>query len=245
MTERSIVAILIDDEPKMLDVLKHLIQKHCPEIVIAATFTSPQLAYDSLPSIDPDVVFLDIQMPEYTGFQLLEKIGVHRFQVVFTTAYDNYAVQAFRVNALDYLLKPIDVDELKQVAGKLKNVHAAENNMMHKKPESNSNTSGTESIAKFPISASGGIKLVNLSDIIYLEADTNYTIFHFLRNKDYTASRNLAFFENQLPAPDFFRSHNSYLIHLRYVERYIKGDGGYVEMPDGRQLEVSRKKKAD
>ncbi|MCU0433955.1 MAG: LytTR family DNA-binding domain-containing protein [Bacteroidia bacterium] len=242
MTIESIRAVLIDDEPKMLDVLSKMLALHCPDITIESTYTSPVEALKQINEVNPDVVFLDIQMPELTGFEFLEKAGVHSFRVIFTTAYDDYAVQAFRVNALDYLLKPIDSEELVQAASKLEKI-------IRPKPHDQfadfRQLQLAQSHFKLPVASSDGIKLVNLNQIIYLEADKNYTVFHFSDGKQFIASRNLAYFESQLPAYSFFRSHNSYMINLALVDRYIRGEGGFVEMSNGKQLEVSRKRKTE
>jgi two-component system LytT family response regulator len=241
MSKDIISAVLIDDELKMLDVLSKLLNLHCPHVKVAAAFTSPEEALRKVTEISPDVIFLDIQMPGLTGFEFLEALGMHSCSVIFTTAYDDYAVQAFRVNALDYLLKPVDGDELVQAVNKLRK-------KVVKPPESTADlrfAKHVQSHFRLPVASSDGIKLVNLDQILYLEADKNYTVFYFTDGKQYVASRNLAYFENQLPDQSFFRSHNSYIINLHYVDKYIRGEGGFVEMSGGKQLEVSRKRKAD
>lgn len=242
MSKDVITAVLVDDEHKMLDVMGKLLAMHCPQVKVEATFTSPEEALREVGTINPDVIFLDIQMPGLTGFEFLEQLGVHSFKVIFTTAYDDYAVQAFRVNALDYLLKPIDSEELLQAVNKLqKLIHPkAANPLAESLP-----ASPLQSHYRLPVASSDGIKLVNLDQILYLEADKNYTVFYFTNGKQHVASRNLAHFESMLPAYSFFRSHNSFIINLSFVDRYIRGEGGFVEMNNGKQLEVSRKKKPE
>jgi two-component system LytT family response regulator len=179
-----------------------------------------------------------------TGFEMLERLGVHSFRVIFVTAHDTYAIKAFRNNALDYLLKPVDADELKAVVKKFgkevlsEALESAESKQLMPPYEN-------EQMQRLPIASSDGIHIVDVENIIYMEASSNYTTFYFRQGKSITASRNLAFFEDQLPKSKFFRAHNSFLIQLRYITRYIRGEGGFVEMVDGRQLEVSRRRKAD
>lgn len=235
-------AVLVDDESLMLNVLQKQLERHCPEVEILAQFSSPQEAAEGIPELKFDLLFLDIHMPGMNGFQLLEKIGMHAFRVVFITAYDTYAIQAFRVNALDYLLKPIDSVELKDAIAKLKQETQRVIGAMADETNAAVKPDG---LRRFPIASADGVLIVDIEDILYLEAASNYTLFQFRNGKSFTASKNLAYFEQQLPGNSFFRSHNSFLIHLRYVDRYIRGEGGFVEMPDGRQLEVSRRRKPD
>ncbi|MFN8714014.1 MAG: LytR/AlgR family response regulator transcription factor [Bacteroidota bacterium] len=243
MTKR-INAVLVDDEPFLINVLTNLLERHCPHIHIIATFNSPEEAIEAIPDLYFELLFLDVEMSVMTGFEMLERLGVHSFRVIFVTAHDTYAIKAFRNNALDYLLKPVDADELKAVVKKFgkevlsEALESAESKQLMPPYEN-------EQMQRLPIASSDGIHIVDVENIIYMEASSNYTTFYFRQGKSITASRNLAFFEDQLPKSKFFRAHNSFLIQLRYITRYIRGEGGFVEMVDGRQLEVSRRRKAD
>ncbi len=241
MTKR-INAVLVDDEPFLINVLANLLERHCPHIHIIATFNSPEEAIAAIPELKFDLLFLDVEMSGMTGFELLERLGVHSFRVIFVTAHEAYAIKAFRINALDYLLKPVDADELIAAVKKYGKEVLSE---ALEPAESKQFIPPNEQIQRLPVASSDGIHLVDVENIIYMEASSNYTTFHFRQGKSITASRNLAFFEDQLPKSKFFRAHNSFLIHLRFVIRYIRGEGGFVEMVDGRQLEVSRRRKAD
>ncbi|MGL5891324.1 MAG: LytR/AlgR family response regulator transcription factor [Bacteroidia bacterium] len=236
-------AVLVDDEPLLINVLSNLLQRHCPDIHILATFNSPDDALKTIPELEFDLLFLDVEMSVMTGFELLEKIGIHSFRVIFVTAHEAYAVKAFRINALDYLLKPVDAEELKAAVTKFEKEVISDYlpqslNLTLQKTEN-------EQMLRLPVASSDGIHIIDVENIIYMEASSNYTTFHFRQGKSITASRNLAFFESQLSKAKFFRAHNSFLIQLRYITRYIRGEGGFVEMTDGRQLEVSRRRKAD
>ncbi|MCU0433951.1 MAG: LytTR family DNA-binding domain-containing protein [Bacteroidia bacterium] len=236
-------AVLVDDEPLQINVLGNLLQTHCPDIHVIATFSSPHEALEAIPDLEFDLLFLDVEMPVMTGFELLEKIGAHSFRVIFITSHEIYAAKAFRVNALDYLLKPIKVDELKTAVKKFGKEVLRES----LPPRASSPLQFVEKqlMRRLPIAASDGIHIVDIDNILYLEASSNYTTFYLRQGKNIVASRNLAFFESQLPEIKFFRTHKSFLIHLRYIHRYIRGEGGFVEMTDGRQIEVSRRRKAD
>ncbi|MCA6362613.1 MAG: response regulator transcription factor [Bacteroidetes bacterium] len=240
---KHLKAVLVDDEPLLTSVLSNLLQHHCPHIEILATFNSPDEALEAIPDLSFDLLFVDVEMSVMTGFELLGKIGIHSFEVIFVTAHDTYAVKAFRYNALDYLLKPVDVHELIAAVKKIekKVLFDVTPPRLHLPEQSASN----EIPQRLPVASSDGIHIIDIENILYMEASSNYTTFHFRQGKSITASRNLAFFESQLSKVRFFRAHNSFLIQLRYITRYIRGEGGFVEMIDGRQLEVSRRRKAD
>jgi two-component system, LytTR family, response regulator len=242
MTKR-INAVLVDDEPFLINVLTNLLERHCPHIHIIATFNSPEEAIEAIPDLYFELLFLDVEMSVMTGFEMLERLGVHSFRVIFVTAHDTYAIKAFRINALDYLLKPVDADELKAAVTKFGK--GAIHEPILQEINTNLPLLENEQVQRLPIASSDGIHIVDIENIIYMEASSNYTTFHFRQGKSITASRNLAFFEEQLPKSKFFRTHNSFLIQLRYIIRYIRGEGGFVELVDGRQLEVSRRRKAD
>jgi len=240
-----IKTLIVDDEEKSRITLKNLIAMYCPDISIINMCDSVDSAYFSIQNEMPDLVFLDIEMPFQNGFKLLEKIDNPSFNVIFTTAYDHYAIKAIKYSALDYLLKPIDSDELVNAINKIsaKQVVASPKKQNIEMLLSNLKTKGNNAIIAVPTFE--GLQMINANDIIRCVADENYTHI-FLKNKSkLTISRILKEYEELLSDFNFFRVHNSCLINLSHVVKYIKGDGGYVVMTDDSIVEVSRRKKTD
>lgn len=234
-------AIIIDDERKGREILQKLLERYCPEVQIVSMASNLEEGYLQITQNEPDVVFLDVEMPTGSGFELLEKFDEVSFEVIFTTAYDNYALKAIKFHALDYLLKPIDIDELKQ---------AVENarKRVENKPAENRYTEFVsarklEFTGKIPLTVKEGIVFVSVSDIIRVESDGGYSSFHTGDGKVYVASRNLKEYEEILPAKEFFRIHKSHLINMRRVKKFLRVDGYFVEMEDGSTVEISRRKK--
>lgn len=236
-----IKAIIIDDEEDARKVLSLSLKKFCPEIEILALCESPIEGLEKIGSLKPNLVFLDVQMPNMSGFDVLEKIPKIDFEVIFVTAFDRYAIKAIKFSALDYLLKPIDVDDLisavekvkrKQI-GKASNYESLLKNIKK----------GNEKLERLAIPSDNEIILQELKDIVYCSADGSYTILHLIENKRIVVSKNIKEFENILPETDFCRIHHSTMVNMRQVVKYIRGDGGYVLMKNGDHLDVSRRKK--
>jgi two-component system, LytTR family, response regulator len=235
-------AYLIDDEPNCTDVLRALIQKYCPEIRIDGIFNDAELALEAILHSPPKLLFIDIEMPLLNGFELLRRCEPLQSKVVFTTAYDQYALKAFKFNALDYLLKPVDKDELVATtqkalqtaiptAGQLSAVQYLRNNPV---PERIALPVGQE------------LLIVEVMDIQYVESDGAYvSVYLHGENKPVVLSKALREFEELLNNPGFFRAHNSFLINLRHIRKIIKTDGGEVVMANGRSLPIARAKKAE
>jgi two-component system, LytTR family, response regulator len=235
-------AYLIDDEPNCTDVLRALIQKYCPEIRIDGIFNDAELALEAILQSPPKLLFIDIEMPLLNGFELLRRCEPLQSKVVFTTAYDQYALKAFKFNALDYLLKPVDKDELVATtqkalqtaiptAGQLSAVQYLRNNPV---PERIALPVGQE------------LLIVEVMDIQYVESDGAYvSVYLHGENKPVVLSKALREFEELLNNPGFFRAHNSFLINLRHIRKIIKTDGGEVVMANGRSLPIARAKKAE
>lgn len=240
--------IIIDDEPDSLSNLEFLIQKYCPALDIIARCNTPAEGFENIISLKPDLVFLDVEMPNMTGFELLEKVKAHPFTVIFTTAYHQYAIKAIRYSALDYLVKPIDpkelvpaVDRYLQIKNNPNGIHSNLDQFQFLLDRISQKES---SLKKIAIPNMEGFKLIDIDDISYCEADDNYTHIHLKNKHKITASRTLKDIQNLLTDyTHFFRIHNSYLINLHEVNQYIKGEGGHVVMNDGAQLGVSRNKK--
>ena len=245
-------AILVDDEKSALSLLRHKLLRYDAEIEILAECQSVDAALLALGKHQPDVLFLDVEMPGATGFELLQQLEADApFQVIFTTAHSEYAIDALRGGAFDYLLKPVQEDEL-----------AAAMNRLRKKQKPEAAKSGlgtTESVAallqslqtlqdkdkKLAVPTSEGVLFLPVADIVRLEAAGSYATI-FLNNKQkLVASKNLSEFEALLDSPDFFKVHKSHLVNLRYVSKYIRGEGGILVLTDGSEVDVARRKKEE
>lgn len=237
-------AILIDDEKNALEMLEWMLQKHCPEIEILALCESPLVGLEKIKSLQPDVIFLDIEMPQLNGFDLLERLGRHNSNVIFTTAYNQFAIKAFKVCAVDYLLKPVDPEDLKAAVQKVhthkSKVSTEQLDMLlsYMKPEKSRSR-------RIALTASDHLVFVETDKIMYCESDSNYTIFFLSDGQKIIVSKTLKDVEEILEGSDFFRIHASYLINMKHVTKFTRGDGGYVVMSNNQHITVSRKKKDD
>jgi len=239
-----ITAIIIDDESKGRLALRQKLESYCPSVKILAEAADGKEALMVIEKHDPQLIFLDIEMPRMNGFEMLNAIKTKKFHIIFTTAYDQYAIKAIKYAAFDYLLKPIDIEELKTAVEKIdriqnnqtqNQVELMQQNMQHPKKQLN----------KLAIPTLDGLCFYDINDIIHLEAQSNYTFIHFSGKPRITASKTLKEFEEILPDDIFFRTHHSHLINLNYIKRYIKGDGGQIEMQNGTYIDVSRRKKEE
>jgi two-component system LytT family response regulator len=235
-------SVLIDDELKSRESLKILLTDFCENVEVAATCQNIAEGIEAIQQYKPDVVFLDIQMQRETGFDLLSKVKPVDFEVIFTTAHSEYAIKAFKFSAIDYLLKPIDIEELKRALYKVErkmngNISDRLEQLIHNlKPSSNQNF-------KLALPTSDGLVFVRIDDIIYCEASSNYTVIYTNDGKKHVISRTLKEYEDLLAEHNFFRIHNSHLINLGSIKKYVRGDGGYVIMNNDVSLDVSKRKK--
>jgi two-component system, LytTR family, response regulator len=240
--------IIIDDEPSAVNVLIMLLKSKCKELIeIIGTSTSPAEGKKLIESLSPDLVFLDIEMPGMSGIDLLRSFPDPSFRVVFVTAYDAYAVQAFRLSAIDYLLKPVDGDDVVRTVQKIKKDMDKDQNtigiqLLHLQKLLMQNT---PSDPKIGINMADKIVFIDINDIVYLEANGSYTIVWFHNGSKIVASKLLCDFEMQLADHKFFRIHHSSLINLNWVKEFQRHDGGYVTMENGKRLEVSQRKRKD
>ncbi len=243
MPNKSLRVALIDDEPESRQTLRVFLQDYCPEVEILGEADSVLTAYQLLQKIELDAIFLDVQMTDGTGFDLLRKFPEPAFQVIFTTAYDEFAIRAFQVNASDYLLKPIDIDDLLRAVSKIKpgsKEKTADERMAHLLVN---NEQGK--FEKIALPSAEGLHFIDLSEVVRLESDANYTSFHLHSSERITVARTLKNFENLLPEADFFRSHQSHIVNLRHVKRIERKDGGYLLMADHAQVPIARSKKEE
>lgn len=233
---------LLDDESNCTDVLQVLLTKYCPEVQLTGVFNDPELALEAIRMERPQLLFLDIEMPMLNGFELLRRCEPLDFKVIFTTAYDQYAVKAFKFNALDYLLKPVDKDELIAAVVKAKLKENPSNVLISSVQYLKSNPT-PERIA-LPVGQE--LLLVEVADIQYFESEGSYvSVFLKDQNKPVVLSKSLREFEEVLNSPNFFRAHNSYLINLKHVRKIVRTDGGELVMDNGRSLPVARAKKTE
>lgn len=239
-----VTAIIIDDEAKGRLALREKLSSYCPQVQVQAEAGNGQEAILLIQHHKPQLIFLDIEMPRMNGFEMLNALIEKNFHIIFTTAYDQYAIKAIKYAAFDYLLKPIDIEELKTAVKKieLKETHQTkkqaeflQQNIEHPKKQLN----------KLAIPTLEGLLFFDINDIIQLEANSNYTLIHFSGKPKITASKTLKEFEEMLPENIFFRTHHSHLINLNYIKRYIKGDGGQIELQNGNYVDVSRRKKEE
>lgn len=238
-----IETIIVDDEIPAIDSLKTLLRKYCPEVKVIDSALNVQDAKKKINSLKPSLVFLDIDMPDKNGFELLKSIKEIPFEVIFTTAYNEYAVQAIKNNALDYLLKPINADELITAINRFKTKKAKEPTDYNKIENLILAISQSRDVHKLPIPTLDGILYIEPESIIHLEADSNYTHIYLLSGQRITSSKILKEYENMLKGRNFFRIQKTHLINLSYVKRYGKSEGGFVIMSNEAKIKISINKK--
>jgi two-component system LytT family response regulator len=201
---------------------------------------------DGIRAIDdlkPDVVFLDIEMPVMNGFIMLQQLTYKDFELIFVTAYDHYAITAIRYSALDYLVKPVEIEDLKAAIARAETNRA--NMSSHLQLDLLLEQLHKKKPKRITIPTTDGLHFINIDDIIYLEASNNYTNIYLFSNQKFLVSRTLKDFEDLLPADNFFRIHHATIINKFFVDRYIRGEGGQVIMRDGKTLDVSKRKKTE
>jgi two-component system, LytTR family, response regulator len=240
----KIATILVDDEPRGLSSLKKLLEFNCPELEITATCGSADEARQIMKQLKPQLVFLDIVMPEKTGFDLLNEWGEINFEIIFVTAHNDFMLQAFRFSAVDYLLKPVEdnllVDAVKRAVKKIdeKTTDSTIETLLH---NLRSKEGGQK--MKICIPSLKGFQVVKLSEIIYCEASRSYTNFHLAGRSLICASKPIHEYEALLEDCGFARIHKSFVVNLEHVKEYIRGEGGTVILSNGQDIEVSRRKK--
>ncbi len=234
-------AIIVDDEQHCVDRLSGLISTFCnDEIHIMEAFNTVEDGLKGIEKLKPNLVFLDVQIGEQTGFDLLNQLDKVEFETIFTTAHEKYAVQAFKFCAIDYLLKPIDLEDLQQSLTKLQANFVA--NFQNKRIEnllSNINTS----VKRICVPVLSGFVYVKVQDIIRCQSDVNYTTLFMINKQTLMVAKTLKEFDELLSDYSFFRVHNSHLVNLQYIKSYNKGKGGFVILEDGSEIEVSSRRK--
>ncbi len=237
-----IKAIIVDDELTAIKSLQWEIENFCEGIEITDSFTNPKEAISAINYIKPDCVFLDIEMPEMDGFQLLEKLEFRGFDLIITTAYDSYALKAFKESAIDYLLKPVDTDDLVKSISKIKK-NKSDNVLGKELAKIIKSYQPKQSSNKVTLTLAGKTLFVEPNAILYCKSDGNYTEVFFVNNKKEIISKKLKDVESMIDNKLFFRIHNSYLVNTNHVKEFVKSDGQYVILSDRISLPVSRSKK--
>jgi two-component system LytT family response regulator len=237
-----ITATIVDDEPLCCESLATLLERYCAAVKVLDICYSASAALQSIQQHPPHILFLDIEMPHMNGFELLEELPEINFQLIFTTSFDEYAIKAIRFSALDYLLKPIEREELQKA------VQKAMQNMQHPLPQQieillHKLSHPTITVNRIAIPTMEGLQMIFVESIINCTSHSNYTVLHLKDKQKITASRTLKEVEEILRDYSFARVHHSYLVNLNEVEKYIKGEGGYLIMSDGSSIDVSRSRK--
>ena len=242
-----ITAVLIDDDENLRDGMRGLLELYAPEIKIIGEAEDVQTGTSIIEKLRPQVVFLDILLHDGTGFDILEQIaqrnGKTTSHIVFITAHEEYAIKAFRFSALDFLLKPVDPDELQKVIAKIMAVLERNDNYAHIDLLIENIRKKVDNFKRIALSTADGIHVFEVADIIRCEGEDNYTTFYIKNNKPVIISRTLKEYEDLLGEYGFERIHQSHLINLAYLKSYIKKDGGYVVMADNANLPISQRKK--
>ncbi|CAN5555624.1 LytTR family DNA-binding domain-containing protein [soil metagenome] len=240
----KIKAIIIDDELSSLQNLQQKLEEFCPTVQVIATAQKPEEAILLINHHKPDVIFLDIEMPKMSGFRMLEELGEADFEIIFTTAYNHYAIEAIRIAAFDYLLKPIAIKELQQTVDRLNEQRNYQTKEKIDILKSSMNEKRTQE-DKIAISTSEGLEFIPIKNILHIESSSNYSKIYFNNEKTLMVTKLLKDFEDMLIPYHFYRIHNSHLINLNYIQKYLRGNGGRVIMQDGTTIEVARRKKEE
>ncbi len=246
-------AIIVDDEPQSIKTLEAKLRMIAQDMNIVATFQDPRIALAEVKNLAPDVLFVDIEMPGLNGFQFLEQLRPYDFPVVFVTAYNQYAIRALRMSALDYLLKPIDIEELKTTIERLREQTRREvppqyddrMNVLFEALKNFSNQNTNPLADRIALSTQEGVLFVGVKDILRVEAMSNYSSFFLMNKQRIVVSRTLKEFEDVLQPYNFLRISRSHLVNLNQVTKYQKGDGGTLFLTDGAELTVSPQQKVE
>jgi two-component system LytT family response regulator len=242
----KITTLLLDDDADSRLITGTFIKKYFPDVHIAGEAASVEEGLEMVQRLKPDLLLLDIEMPDGTGFDLLRNVEQKSFEVIFITAFNAYAIDAFRFSAIDYLLKPLSLDDLRESLLKVREKMQAKMFEMHWASLAHNLEHKNNYDRRLAIATISGFVFVDVKDIVRCESNSNYTQFYFDNGKKMVSSRNLGYYEELLPAEKFCRIHHSHLINIDFLDQYIKGgSGGTVVMKDGAELDVSQRKKED
>ena len=240
----TLKAILIDDELNSLQNLQNKLEKYCPAVKVLAALQKPEEAVQLIKQQKPDVLFLDIEMPKMNGFRLVEELGDFEGEIIFITAYNHFAIEAMRISAFDYMVKPVSIADLQNAISRLlhKRTRYTKERLNLLKQSIEENKSQDNKIA---VPTNDGLEFIIIKNILRIESSTNYSRLFLINKQSLLVTRLLKDFEELLTPYRFFRVHNSHLINLNYISKYIRGDGGQVVMENGDVVDVSRRKKEE
>lgn len=238
-------SIIVDDEPKNVRILNKLLTDYCPDVKIIGNAGDANAALQIIEELKPELVFLDIEMPNGNAFDLLDKLMPVNFDIIFITAFESYSLKAFKYAALDYLLKPVSIEELQNAVAKAKDNNQSKNINMQVKSLLHNINNVNSGLQKVAVHTVDGLEFVKAEDIVRLEAQGSYTVFHLVNKLTLLASKNIKDYEDILTGDIFFRIHNSHIINLNAIKKYHKGRGGYIIMDDGTTIEVATRRKND
>jgi two-component system, LytTR family, response regulator len=239
MSKRLLKALIVEDNAFMATVLNDLLMQHATDISVLDTASTGEAAIRLIAARKPDVVFLDIELPDMTGFELLQQVEIINFQTIFTTSHSHYAIKAFRFNALDYLIKPINESELDEAIKRL--LKSSGNSMEIKNALSNLESQSVEN-QKLVLSTQNGYLRLPLKQITHIEGERNYSYIHLSNGSRELSSKNLAYFEDILLDKSFFRSHRSYLVNRYHIAALT---GEHFDLRNGVEIPISRRKKTE
>lgn len=239
-------AAIVEDELHSRESLKHLLRDFCPQVELCGAAATVEEAITLIRAEKPALLFLDIELQNGTGFDLLRQLPEPDFDVIFTTAFEQYAIQAIKMSSLDYLLKPIDIDELQEAVAKaIEKQHHQQHKAQLELLLANIGARQPAVQNRICLSTADGLEFLHVNDILYCEAQGAYTTFHLRENRKIVVSKNLKEYEILLEGHAFMRVHNSFLINLREVQRYVKTEGGYILMKNNAHIGISIKKREE
>jgi two-component system LytT family response regulator len=237
--KKRLKTIIVDDEPDAVSFIQSIIREYCPALEIAGTAYDVTEGVELVRELHPDLLLLDVEMPHGSGFDLLARFPEKTFDVIFITAFNHYAIKAIKFSAVDYILKPININEFIEAIEKVAEKRAGPD-IPNRNFETLLENLNSASPARLAIPTSDGMEYLNPRDIIRIEADRSYSWFFLTGKRKILVSKNLKEYQDLLNDRNFFRSHNSHLINLEHVKKYIRSDGGSIEMEDGSHVPISR-----
>jgi len=241
----SFKTIIIEDEEKSLHVLQQLISELAHDLTVCGTASHTESAIRLIESSAPDLVFLDVCIGDGTGFDVLQQLTNRNFELVFITAYDNYALEAFKFSAIDYLLKPIGMDEFEGAIARARKRLSAADKFDKIEVLLKNALQQSEQFKKVNIPTLNGYEFIDLHNIVWCRSEGSYTTFYLTDKSKIASTRNLGYYEDLLTRNNFCRIHHSIVINMQLIKSYVKGKGGYVTMTDGTELEISQRRKSD
>ena len=235
--------VLIDDESNSLEMMEWLLKTYCPQVKIEAMCHAALEGITAIRQYKPDIVFLDIEMPHMNGFDMLEQFDKLSFEVVFCTAYDQFAIKAFKYSALNYLLKPVDPEDLMETIRRIEDKQSTSSKEQIELLLQNFRQTARPAVQRIALTTGDGMIFVPVQNIMYCQAESNYTNVVMTGGKKIMVSKVLKDIDEALSGSDFFRVHNSYMVNINHISKFVRGDGGYVIMEDGASIGIARNRR--